>query len=504
MVDYMDRFVIKNLKHCFLSCFFILACTSFCGLTLNSCKDDFTSDASYRLTYSVDTLRFDTIFSEVLTPTQTIKIYNHSGKDIQIESCQLRNEYDCFQINLNGRSGTNFSRINIEDGDSLFLFVQSYIPEGGKETPLYVDGIISFSYNGNNDQVVLSAFGQDVHKIRNKSISADTVWTNDKPYLIYGTLTVDSATTLTIQEGARLYFHNDATMLVDGTLVCNGSLSAPITFRGDRTDNITPSTSYDQLSNQWGGIELSGSSTGNVINHTLIKNGNFGIQVDSADVDAETIRLVIANSQIHNVDQSGLKTHCATVYAYNSLFTCAGNGCVVLQGGKYIFNHCTIANYTRGASLYAYGVVLANSQLYDDKIESLQSAFNNCIVYGSSVNELYFKYEELDETFKIAFRHCLLRCKTLPEELANDLYFTSPIWNEWPDFSKVNVNERLYDFHIDSLSPCKYKGLPAVLTQYPECQLDKDEKTRVSDSLPDIGAFQWQPSVIATESTEEN
>ena len=498
----MECSVIKKLTKRFLSNSFVLFCSFLCILTLYSCKDEFTSDASYRLSYSVDTLRFDTIFSEVLTPTQTIKIYNRSGKDIQIESCQLRSEYDCFQINLNGRSDTNFSRINIEDGDSLFLFVQSYIPEGGKETPLYVDGIITFSYNGNNDQIVLAAFGQDVHKIRNKSVSADTVWTNDKPYLIYGTLSVDTTATLTIQEGSRLYFHNDATLLVNGTLVCNGTLSNPITFRGDRTDNITQSTSYDQLSNQWGGIELTGSSTGNIINHTLIKNGRFGILVDSADVDAQTIRLVIANSQIHNVNQSGLKTHCATVYAYNSLFTCAGNGCVVLQGGKYIFNHCTIANYTRGAGLYAYGVVLANSQLYDDKTENLQSSFNNCIIYGSSTNEIYFKHEKLDETFKIAFRHCLLKCKTIPEELANDFCFTSPIWNEWPDFSKVNVSERLYDFHIDSLSPCKYKGLPAVLTQYPECQLDKDEETRVSDSLPDIGAYQWKPCANAEKSTK--
>ncbi len=498
----MDCSVIKKLKRKFLSHSFTLFCAFSCILTLNSCKDEFTSDASYRLSYSVDTLRFDTIFSEVLTPTQTIKIYNHSGKDIQIESCQLRNEYDCFQINLNGQSGTKFSRINIEDGDSLFLFVQSYIPEGGKDTPLYVDGIVTFSYNGNNDQIVLSAFGQDVHKMRDKSILSDTVWTNDKPYLIYGTLTVDSATTLTIQEGAQLYFHNDATLLVNGSLICNGSLNAPITLRGDRTDNITSSTSYDQLSNQWGGIELTSSSTGNIINHTLIKNGRFGILVDSADVNAETVRLVIANSHIHNVNQSGLKTHCATIYAYNSLFTCAGNGCIVLQGGKYIFNHCTIANYTRGAGLYAYGVVLANSQLYDDKTENLQASFNNCIIYGSSANEIYFKHEKIDETFKIVFRHCLLKCKTIPEELANDFCFMSPIWNEWPDFSKVNVSERLYDFHIDSLSPCKYKGLPAVLTQYPECQFDKDEKTRVSDSLPDIGAYQWKPSVTIEESTK--
>jgi hypothetical protein len=487
-------------KRCWVVTYLLL-----CLCAFTCCKEDFTTDGSKRLSYSADTVKFDTVFSDVLTPTRKIMVYNQTEENIRIEECALQNNSECFQINVNGRSGTAFQNIEIEAGDSLHLFVQLLIPEGEKEKPLLIEDFISFSYNGNQDRVILSAYGQDVVRLPQDSILSDTVWSANKPFLIYNNLVVAEGATLTIEAGTKIFLHDNAHIIVNGTILCNGEQGSPIVFRGDRSDNITSTTSYDQLDNQWGGIHITKSSLGNVIKHTNIRNGNFGIRIDSATIDPTTPRLIIGNSQIHNVNQSALRAKNANVYAYNSLFTCAGNGCVVLEGGEYLFNHCTVADYTRGAGQYAFAVVLADKELYSDgsQLFPLLALFNNCLIYGPIKNELYFEYEELTDNYNFHFNHCLIKYDGYQEEVLYEKYFNQPLWNELPHFKEVNITERKYDFHIDSLSAAKYKGDKAVLALYPECLTDKDGQTRENDSLPDIGAYQWVQTIVEEEEEEE-
>lgn len=484
----------KNIGNSFFRIHFLLVL--FCPLLFFSCKDEFTTDNSCRLSFSVDTVRFDTIFTDYLMPTQAIMIYNHTEKNLRIKECKISNNYGCFKVNLDGRSGNTFNDIEISSGDSLFLFIQARIPETGQDAPLFIEESIVFNYNDNVDKVTLIAYGQDVHKFNNDSIKGSSTWVNDKPYLIYNDLTVAESATLTIEEGVTIYMHDKAEIIVDGTLLCKGSRNAPITVRGDRTDNITANTLYDQINGQWNGLFFKNTSKGNQLQYTQIRNGKYGIVIDSAEVgaiDTMTPRLIIGNSHIHNVSQNALNAYCATVYAYNTLFTCGENGCVVLQGGTYVFNHCTITDYGCGAGKYAFATVLSDKKLfsYESQSSPLSALFTNCIVYGPKINELYFESEEEDEQFRFLFDHCLLRYNGYQEKFMNGKYFNTPIWNESPDFKVVNVKERRYDFHIDSLSGARNKGTTEILSIFPECQTDKDGNMRTADSLPDIGAYQW-------------
>ncbi len=469
---------------------------------LSACKDDFTTDGSRRLSFSVDTLRFDTVFSDVLTPTQTVKVYNHSGKDIQIERCQIDDGGQrFFQINLNGRSGTSFQNIGIPDGDSLYLFVQFIVPDGGKDSPTLIENHITFSYNSNTDQIVLSAYGQDVHRIEGDSITTDTVWENDKPYLVLKSLSICEGATLTIRQGARIFMHNDASITVNGKIICEGTPQEPVTFRGDRTDLITSKTSYDQLSNQWGGIHITGKSTGNILRSTIIRNGNYGILVDSAAIATNVYRLAIANSHIHNTDQYTLRTQCANLYAYNTLFTCGGNGCVVIEGGNALFNHCTIGNFTRGLGLYAYAAVLSDRTLYTDgEIRyPLNATFNNCIIYGSGRNEICYTMDEEADEVQIAFNHCLVKQDTTYKATRWNKFIRESTFNEDPNFFLVNTTDRLYDFRIDSTSVAAGKGSAEILNQYPECKTDIIGFPRLLFGLPDLGAYQSIPESIINQ-----
>ncbi len=465
----------------------------------STCKENFTTDSSYRLTYSTDSINFDTILSHVLTPTRVVMIYNNTDKDINISECSLSSNDNKFQINLNGKTGKIFHDIDILSGDSLFLFVQFIDKEPKQDEALYLEEYINIIYNGNHEKIILTSYSQDTYIIKDSTITESTSWGNNKPYHIYDSLRIDENVTLTIQPGAKLYFHDAATVLVKGKLLCEGTVDNPITFLGDRKDNIQwgegKKTSYENINNQWGGIRFSNTSHDNKITYTNIRNGNFGIAIDSSEIAPNHLRLTIGNCRIDNVKQSCLSACNANLYAYNTVFSYGSNGCVVLTGGIYTFNHCTMASYNKSAGFYNYAVYLSDNDEDDLPINAI---FNNCIIYGSGKKELYFNYKNITENFQYQFNHCLIQYdieKDVYDEIMTENHFTEIIWNENPLF----LNERAFDFHIDTCSPARNKGFNELYTLYPECLYDKDGKERKVDEQPDLGAY-----VIFKETEEDD
>ena len=324
------------MKNLFLASIFACLCAGI----FSSCKDDyFTGNSSYKISFSTDTLSFDTVFTTIVTPTRRIMVYNRTSENIRIENINLHSSNNCFQINVNGKSGTVFHDVELRSKDSLYIFVQVMIDKLGQNAPLHILDSLVFKYNNNLQKIMLRTYGQDVHLLRNETITENTRWINDKPYLIYDTLSVENGTTLTIDAGARLYFHNNATMVVKGSLNVEGDVQNPVIFRGDRLDNLFSSLPYDKISGQWGGILLTKESTRNRINGAMIRNGVFGIQVDSAEIQSGVYRLILSNSQIHNTKQATFKATGANVYVYNSVISNGAYTCVLLEGGEYLFNH---------------------------------------------------------------------------------------------------------------------------------------------------------------------
>ncbi len=462
----------------------------------SGCKDDFTTDPEYKLTMP-DSLLFDTIISETISPTAMFKIYNKTEEDIKIASILLVSQLNYFKINVNGKSGTSFSNVELLSGDSLYIFVQIVADASGNDTPLLIEDEIKFMYNGNCQSIVLSAYGQDAHHLRDKvHISSDTVWTNEKPFLVYDSIIVDSSATLTIKEGVTLYMKKKATLLVNGSLHIEGSAGKDVVFRTDRTDNLTTTKSYDQLNDQWGGIRFSSSSQDNRIDHALIKSGAFGIEIDSSEFSEDKYKLIIANSHIHNVHEACLKAYNANVKAYNSLFTNGNNGCVILAGGNYQFDHCTISSYDKGIGEYRYALTLSNSgYLRQDLAEPqyFKARFNNCIVSGENMpknkpwDEILFSTDTLDYRFD----HSLIYTDIKEEDMAMDTNrFNMVISNQDPEFILINKSEKLFDFHLKEDSPCKERGDLGLVIQNEAYQTDRDGFVRDLEAAPDLGALQ--------------
>ena len=141
--------------------------------------------------------------------------------------------------------------MEIAPNDSLFVLLRATIDPANQNDPFVVDEDLIFLTNGNEQKVKLVAWGQDAHyiladtKIGNFpkfKIVADsletTIWTADKPYVIYGYALINSYGTLQIEEGARIHFHNNSGLwaYVDGVLKVNGSAENPVVFQGDHLD----------------------------------------------------------------------------------------------------------------------------------------------------------------------------------------------------------------------------------------------------------------------------
>ena len=484
------------MKNLFLASVFFC----FCVGIFFSCKDDnFTGNNSYKISFSTDTLSFDTVFSTIVTPTKRIMVYNKTSENIRIENINLHSSNNCFQINVNGKSGTTFHDIELRSKDSLYIFVQVMVNELGQNAPLHILDSLVFKYNNNLQKVMLQTYGQDVHLLRKKTVTEDTHWTNDKPYLIYDTLTIENGATLRIDAGTKFYFHNKAIMVVKGTLNVEGDALNPVIFRGDRMDNLYGGLPYDKLPGQWEGILLTKESTGNRINGAMIRNGVFGLQVDSAEIQTGVYRLILSNSQIHNTKQAAFKATNAAIYVYNSVISNGIYACVLLEGGEYLFNQCTIAGYAKSTRVYGALVLANHIQFEKGPVIPLKAEFNNCIVYGTFQQEI--KMDNLSgngnvtNDFNYKFRSCLIRYQssnyTTSEFNPDSDAFQRVIWNEDPYF--LSTDNDSYDFHIDSSSAAIDKGDPQLITSYPECAVDKDGIKRSPGKNPDIGVYEYVP-----------
>ena len=473
----------------------------------SGCKDEFTTDPENKLTMP-DSLLFDTVFSKTISPTAIFKVYNETKENIKISSIVLESQSNYFQINVNGKSGTSFSDVEILSGDSLYVFVQIVADESGDDIPLLIDDKIKFLYNGNCQSVALSAYSQDVYHLREKiHIVSDTTWCGKKPFLVYDSIIVDSAATLTIKEGVMLYMKKNATMLVNGTLRIEGTLDNEVVFRTNRIDNVSKDLAFDLATNQWGGIHISSTSTGNKINYALIKGGAFGIEIDSAECNADAHRLVISNSHIHNAYSACLKANCANVLAYNSLFTNGYYGCVVLAGGIYQFDHCTISSHRTSW----YALTMSNCG-YAEKpstdVLPFKAVFNNCILDGYTkrepLDEIYFRLFSTHTIDSLDFRfdHSLIYTDIPEEEIVQDeAHFNQVIVNQSPMYVLIDNTNGLFDFHLSEESPCKEKGDLGLVLHNDAYKMDRDGVIRDVEAAPDMGAYQM---VVKSDSSAVN
>lgn len=309
--------------------------------------EDYSLSSSDTLTFSTDTVAFDTIISGVPTNTYTFTVYNKAKKALRIPQVRLEGGASSpFKVNVDGTALSNGVATDFEIAaeDSMIVYLMANVPEADSDEPVPSnDNLVFTTEAGVEQKVALTASGQAVETLTGVRIASDTTLHLARPFRVMDSLVVEAGATLTLAAGTRMYFHPKASLIVHGTLFINGTLENPVVLRGDRMGNMFAGQPYDRIPGQWGGVELCGESYGNWFTYADIHSGSYGIKADSSDVSQT--KLVLENCTVHNTTNRALDIRMANVYAGNCQITNAGDDCVRVRGGSATFVHCTIARF---------------------------------------------------------------------------------------------------------------------------------------------------------------
>ena len=468
-------------------------------------EDDFITSDSAKLEFSLDTLRFDTVFTERGSATRILKVYNTHNKSIRISNISLASPNSSFRINVDGLPTASIDDIDIAANDSLYIFGEVTVDPDApiSVSPYVIYDEIVFETNGNTQVVKLEAWGQNANYIPNR-FSADslslltcngteTIWDDPKPYVIFGILFIDNCT-LTIAKGTRLHFYgglakfedgegntsiyNDGLLYIlpGGTLKVEGTIEEPVIFQGDRLEE-----DFEDISGQWAGIRLAAGSSGHIMENTIVKNSIVGVRADSTD-------LTLKNVQFYNTAGSGLISVHSNIKAENSLFHSNSGNCVQLEyGGTHDFKYCTLASFGVDASALRMTNVLCLDQFCTEYRQfALNASFKNSIIFGSRKDEISL-FEVPEANFNYSFEDCIVRVDELDDEEGNHTDFfdhCDPCLNATSgDVVFFDVDED--DYHLDTLSIAE--GLAAPL---PSILFDLEGNERAVDSS-DVGCFEY-------------
>lgn len=453
----------------------------------SSCEDEkYLSSPDVQLSFSTDTVMFDTVFTRIGSTTEHLKVYNPYDQKVLISSVRLAGgENSNFRLNINGIMANEVFDLEVGPQDSIYIFVEVTVDPNGQNLPMVVKDSIEFVTNMNLQDIDLVAWGQDFNLVKDELIKKPTIWTNEKPYLVYNYAIVDSLASLTIEPGTKIYFHKEAGLYVRGKLIANGSFEKPIILNGDRLEDV-----YSDVPNQWNGIVLYSGSHKNEMNFVEIKNANIGLQVGTIEHEGyATIKL--SNTKIQNMAYAGIFALKSEIKADNCLITNCGFYLAALIGGSYEFYHSTLANYwgkyttkvRNSPSLVVSNLlVLSENNTFTDDLD--KAIFSNCIITGDVThrNELEIG-QSSKANFSCKFDHCILQVADT-FNTTNTSRFVSILKGKDPKF--IDPYES-YNFELDTLSLAKDAGKIEIGRLFP---IDLKSNNRMDDSAPDLGAYE--------------
>ncbi|MEJ7683489.1 MAG: hypothetical protein WKG06_37660 [Segetibacter sp.] len=107
-------------------------------IALSCTKTSFITSPNASLSFSTDTLHFDTVFTTTGSVTQSFKIFNQNDQKLRLSQIRLMaGASSPFKINVDGTAGANFSDVELEPNDSVYVFVSVTINPNVADLPFY-------------------------------------------------------------------------------------------------------------------------------------------------------------------------------------------------------------------------------------------------------------------------------------------------------------------------------------------------------------------------------
>ena len=426
------------------------------------------------LSFETDTLRFDTVFTEMATITRFFKVHNNSNATVMLNEIKLKNlsGLNTFRMNVDGTPGTTASNVEIPANDYIYIFVEATVNPTVQSNPFVIVDEISYSYNNTEQTSYLSAWGQNAHYHKGEVYRNEVVtWQNDLPHIVlngngFPGVGVDSFATLNIMPGCKIYVGQGAGLFVDGKLNVGllGNQDS-VVFRSSSIETLQNGTDLENNPGLWQGIAMFSGSVLKMYN-TCINQAIWGLQARHYSEtiyqmldDAGRPDILLDKVQIKNSALNALIAINANIVVTNSMFYHSGAQTVAIGlGGNIQFDNCTIYNSGIAGSDEKEALILSNiaQTATGTGVHPLDmAAFTNCIFYGNANEKLSFNKDN-QAAFNYAFKNCLIKT-----EDATNPFFENCIINQNPNFENTSDD----NFHLKSNSPCIAAGFNNGLTE---------------------------------------
>ena len=418
-------------------------------LTACTDNDSFSTGTGNRLSFSEDTIRFDTLFSTIPSATQTFWVRNESGDGIRIRTARLeRSNQSGYRVNVDGTYldpvGSDFE---VRKGDSILVFVEITTRENHSLEPQLVEDNLIFTLeSGVEQRVNLRTYSWDAMKMTDLVVSRDTTIESSVPILVYGKgISVEEGATLTLRN-TDFYFHDGAGIEAKGNVMAESCL-----FRGDRLDHMFDYLPYDRVSGQWRGIRLSSTTGYSYFASCEIRNAVDAVICDST-------RTYFYDTVIHNSSGNGIYARHSTVFVDFCQLSNAYGDCLGLFGCYAQVTYSTLAQFYPFSANRGYALHFVNTKQYHMTLEcmnTLVTGYADDVVMG-------VKADSTTTDLVYHFTDCLLRTpKKEDEEHIVRVIFETPKDSVQgkQHFKTIDEENLYYDFTLDSISPAFQNGI---------------------------------------------
>lgn len=444
--------------------FRILFLFTLISIAIVSCNEDvgFNSDPDFRLTFSTDTISFDTLFTGFGSTTKLMKIYNPSTQKVNISQLYIENAESAYRINVNGIESNELRNVEIDPRDSLYVFVEVALDPKNQDAPRLLKDRLVIEINDNLQEVVLQTYAQDVYLIEG-NITENEIWTGNRPYLVVKPVWLEEGTRLTLQDGTKVYFKKDAALHVKGDFFVNGTYQKPVVFASTRLEQL-----YNDVPGQWDGIYFYDESSEIIFSHFILEGGINGLIMNKTKLG--NIPVKIEYGIIRNFTHKGISLSNSNFVGHDLLITNCGEECLSFAGnGSYTLFQSTLYN--------SWYFSPRSSTIVDCKGEGTVR-IENSIVWGILTDEL-----SLSSKQNVSVINSLLRLGNSKQSDYTSV-FTDCIFNKDPKF--INTNE--IDFTLAAESPAINTGGIEFINGYP---FDLAGNPRDKDEAPDMGTYEY-------------
>ncbi len=394
------------------------------AMALLACRREWLPPRGGSLNWQPDTIRFDSLFSTLLSPTQRLWVYNPHSYPIRLVRIYLeKGPQSPFTFIWNGRPGPVLTDIELPARDSVQVFLA--LQDSAFYDQAREDALVLEVLGGEVQRVPLRATLISAYVYRDFGFDSLTLsLPSDKPVVIDGYFYVGPMGVLRIPAGARLYFSGRrwaagplagelmSGIYVAGKLEVLGTVEAPVTFQGWRLEPY-----YANASGQWIGLWLLSTAQACEIHHAMIRQASIGIRVDSAG-GSTAPKLRVQNSLIADAANYGVLALGFTaalpplpnLEMTNTLIYRCGQACLALLGGGYhrIINSSLI--YDQGDLRRGQTTLLVTDFLRTEagvQTYPCQISLLNTLLWSTKPNA--YAADLRGSASQVAFDHCALR-----------------------------------------------------------------------------------------------